>query len=122
MKNTGIIIVIFLFCAASCNTGKKDAFFEIKIAKTVPANFINTADTFLSKKEDTMFFKNHFFTGFVYTLYANADTASLQSYFNGVEEGMQKKWYPGKQLAEERFYINGKKEGTHKGWWPTGKP
>ena len=46
----------------------------------------------------------------------------IQSYFNGVEEGAQKKWYANKQLAEERFYINGKKEGIHKGWWPDGKP
>ena len=121
-KPTSITIVIFLFCAASCSTKKKDAFFEPKIAKTVPANFISATDGDLTKRKDTIFYKNQLFSGFAYTLYADGDTASLQSYFNGVEEGTQKKWYPDKQPAEERFYINGKKEGTHKGWWPNGKP
>ena len=39
-----------------------------------------------------------------------------------MEEGIQKKWYPNRQLEEERYYINGKKEGQHRGWWPDGKP
>jgi antitoxin component YwqK of YwqJK toxin-antitoxin module len=39
-----------------------------------------------------------------------------------VEEGFQRRWYPGRKLNEERFFINGKKEGMHMGWWPDGKP
>lgn len=123
MNRTEIItIAIFLFCIASCSTKRKDAFLEPKIAKTVPPNFINTTDPNLTKRRDTIFYKNQLFTGFAYALYPSGDTSLLQSYFNGVEEGIQKKWYSDKQLAEERFYINGKKEGTHKGWWPDGKP
>lgn len=94
---------------------------EIKIAKTVPPVYKESSDNNFSQHQDTVFYNNQFFTGFRFTLYPNGDTAVLQSYFNGVEEGMQKKWYPDKQLQEERFYINGKKEGIHKGWWPDGK-
>jgi len=94
---------------------------EPRIAKTVPQVYVANADTLLHKHQDTVFYKDAFFTGFIYTLYANADTAALQSYFNGVEEGFQRKWYPNRQLQQERFYINGKKEGLHQGWWPDGK-
>ena len=119
------LLFIFLFGMASCSTEKKDVFAapkkEIKLAKTVPANFLNIADQHFNNHQDTIYYADHFFTGYRFLLYANGDTALLQSYFNGVEEGKQKKWYPNKQLAEERFYINGKKEGIHQSWWPDGK-
>ncbi len=108
----------------SCGEKKQDiriATPEIKIAKTVPPVYLNESDKNFSKHQDTIFYKQQFFTGYRVALYPNGDTAVLQSYFNGVEEGYQKKWYPNHQLQEERFYINGKKEGFHKGWWPNGK-
>lgn len=95
---------------------------EPRIAKTVPSVYVSAGDKNFQQHQDTVYYKNAFFTGYRYALYPAGDTAVLQSYFNGVEEGFQKKWYPNKQLAEERFYINGKKEGTHKGWWENGKP
>ena len=94
---------------------------EAKIAKTVPQIFISATDKGFSNHQDTVYYQEKFFTGYRYSLYSNGDTAILQSYFNGVEEGFQRKWYAGKQLAEERFYINGKKEGRHRTWWPDGK-
>lgn len=95
---------------------------EPRIAKTVPPNFVNTNDTLFKNHQDTIYYADHFFTGYRFNLYENGDTAYLQSYFNGVEEGIQRKWYPDKKLSEERFYINGKKEGKHRCWWPDGKP
>lgn len=117
----GCLFCLHLFFVISYGNEKKRIIDEPKIAKIVPLNYINTIDPELVNHQDTVYYKNSFFTGFRYSLYANGDTASLQSYFNGVEEGIQKKWYSNKQLAEERFYINGKKEGTHRGWWPDGK-
>ncbi len=87
----------------------------------VPSNYVIVTDTLFRAHGDTVYYGNNFFTGFRYALYDNGDTASIQSYFNGVEEGLQRKWYPNGKLAEERFYINGKKEGIHRGWWPDGK-
>ena len=120
-----IIFYPFLcFIIFSCKEeNKKDAELikEIKIAKTVPLVYLNEVNKDFSKQQDTVYYKNQFFTGYRFNLYPNGDTAVLQSYFNGVEEGRQKKWYPNHQLQEERFYINGKKEGFHKGWWPNGK-
>jgi len=94
---------------------------EVKIAKTVPPVYKPATDKDFSKHQDTVYYKDQYFTGYRFTLYPAGDTAVLQSYFNGVEEGYQKKWYPNHQLQEVRFYINGKKEGTHSGWWPEGK-
>ena len=119
-----IIYPLLCFFIFSCQEkNKEDAIVikEIKIAKTVPPVYKAATDKDLSKHQDTIFYKDKFFTGYRYTLYPNSDTAVLESYFNGVEEGTQKKWYSNRQLQEERFYINGKKEGTHKGWWPDGK-
>jgi antitoxin component YwqK of YwqJK toxin-antitoxin module len=106
----------------SCNDTKKENEPELKIAKIVPPTFTNASDKGFANHQDTVYYNENYFTGYRYALYPNGDTASLQSYFNGVEEGSQKKWYPNKQLEETRFYINGKKEGTHEGWWPDGKP
>ena len=116
---SALLLLSILF---SCNKKKEvEKTPEIKIAKTVPAVYINETDKDLSKYQDTVFYKGHYFTGYRYAIYPTGDTAALQSYFNGVEEGTQKKWYPNHHLQEERFYINGKKEGIHKGWWPDGK-
>lgn len=108
----------------SCKENKQDANTitpEVKIAKTVPLLFTAATDKGFTKHQDTLYYQDKFYTGYRFTLYPGGDTAALESFFNGVEEGMQKKWYPNRQLMEERFYINGKKEGIHRGWWPDGK-
>ena len=122
MNQKLIILGSILMGLSSCNLNEVAVPAEPKIAKTVPLNFIKFTDTSFSSHQDTLFYGNTFFTGYRYSLYDNGDTALLQSFFNGVEEGTQKKWYANRQLAEERFYINGKKEGIHRSWWPDGKP
>ncbi len=115
------ILLGFLFSIVSCSTKKKVFFSEPKIAKTVPLNFVNSMDSGFSNHQDTVYYDEKYFTGYRYTQYKNGDTAMLQSFFNGLEEGDQQKWYPNKQIAVKRFYINGRKEGIHQGWWPDGK-
>ena len=115
-------VLLIVFIQLSCSSHQEMVRIEPKIAKTVPPNLVNSTDTLFSQRQDTVYLGDIFFTGYRYTLYANNDTAQLQSYFNGVEEGTQKKWYSDKQPREERFYINGKKEGIHQSWWPDGKP
>jgi antitoxin component YwqK of YwqJK toxin-antitoxin module len=119
MKTAGpFLIVLFFFSSCMPGQEKKE---EPRIAKTVPAVFVEADDSILSKHQDTLYSGDHFFTGHCYALYPGGDTAILQSYFNGVEEGAQYRWYEGGQLAEKRNYINGKKEGVQQGWWPDGK-
>lgn len=121
-KKPGYYTLVYcLAMAVLFSCAGKDKSVDPKIAKTVPQVYVNAADPRFSNHQDTVYLGNTFFTGYRYTLYENGDTALLQSYFNGVEEGFQRKWYSNKQLAEERFYINGRKEAVHQGWWPNGK-
>lgn len=115
------IIILFGSCLIACNSKKDDIFLEPKIAKIVPANFFNAKDKSFRVHNDTVYYNDSFFTGYRFDLDEKADTLSVQSYFNGVEEGIQKKWYPNGQISEQRFYINGKKEGIQEGWWPNGR-
>jgi hypothetical protein len=112
----------FLLLLYSCKSSDRNVNSEIRIAKTVPGKYVDARDSLLTRHQDTIYYGKNLFTGYCYELYPNGDTAALLSYFNGVEEGFQRKWYPGNLLAEERFYINGKKEGIHRGWWPNGSP
>jgi len=121
ITKAGLFFMVLL-AGSSCNEKKKEPIPEPKIAKTVPPIYTSANDSGFANHQDTVYYKGKFYTGSRFALYPTGDTALLQSYFNGVEEGIQRKWYPNKQLAEDRFYINGKKEGTHKGWWPDGKP
>jgi antitoxin component YwqK of YwqJK toxin-antitoxin module len=50
----------------------------------------------------------------------NEDTLSIAEYSNGLLNGKVKKWYPGKQLMEERFYSEGKKNGKQISYWQNG--
>ncbi len=118
-SNLGYILLCLLFIA--CEIKKKNILIEIKIAKTIPFNFIVSTDSNFNFHQDTLYYKKNYFTGFQFSLHKNGDTALLNGYFNGLPEGFQKKWYDNRLLSEERFYINGKKEGTHKSWWPDGK-
>jgi hypothetical protein len=113
----------FLFVLSTCkNSGvNKEEKETPRIAKTVPSRYFNTRDTGFALHQDTVLYRGNYFTGYCYSLYPEGDTEFSGGYFNGVEEGIHRKWYPGGQMAEERFYINGKKEGTHRGWWPGGK-
>jgi antitoxin component YwqK of YwqJK toxin-antitoxin module len=109
----------FLFMLASCNSNevKKE---DPKITKTVPLNYKLDNDPNFSLHQDTVYYGQQFFTGFCYALFPTGDTAFIKSYFNGLEEGAQRKWYDNKKLAEHRIYISGKKEGLQQAWWPDG--
>jgi antitoxin component YwqK of YwqJK toxin-antitoxin module len=87
----------------------------------VPDIFTNFEDKGFTNHQDTLFLNDTKYNGIVYALYNTGDTAFLKSYYNGVEEGLQKKWYPNKKIAEIRLYHLGKKTGKHIGFWENGK-
>lgn len=110
---------LFFFLVSCGSAAKKEV---PKMARAVPQNHKLQNDPSFSNHQDTVYYGHQSFTGFCYALHPNGDTAFLKSYFNGLEEGPQKKWYDNKKLAEQRFYISGKKEGLQQGWWPDGSP
>jgi antitoxin component YwqK of YwqJK toxin-antitoxin module len=88
----------------------------------LPNKYVNSKDRFLSFHEDTLYYQNIKYSGYIFDHSANGDSLFLGSYFNGVEEGVFKKWYPNNRLAEDRTYHLGKKVGKHIGFWEEGKP
>ena len=92
------------------------------INNTIAGILVDSKDSFLQIHQDTVFFQDKKFSGTIFNLYPNGDTSMLAHYFNGLEQGDFKKWYPNKQLAESRSFEAGKKMGKHIGFWEDGKP
>lgn len=88
---------------------------------SIPTIFKNSTDKAFTLHQDTLFYDNIKFSGLVYTLYNVKDTMQVASYLNGLEEGIQKKWYTNQQIASVRGYHTGKKIGKHIGYWENGR-
>jgi antitoxin component YwqK of YwqJK toxin-antitoxin module len=116
-----ILITVTVFTAVSCGDRNNHAA-KIKMPKQVPDDYYRTSDPAFSNHQDTVFYMNRHFSGVVYDLFPSGDTAMRMGYFNGLREGISIKWYPNKQVDEERLYVDGRKEGIHRGWWESGKP
>jgi len=82
---------------------------QLAINNASPNVVVNNKDPFLQMHQDTVFFKDKKFSGTIFNLYANGDTLMKVNYFNGLEQGEFKKWYPNKKMAESRFFQAGKK-------------
>jgi antitoxin component YwqK of YwqJK toxin-antitoxin module len=92
------------------------------INNTIPDMVIHSKDPFLQMHQDTLFFQDKKFSGTIFDTYSNGDTAMTGHFLNGLEQGVFKKWYANKQLAESRSFEAGKKMGKHIGFWEDGKP
>jgi antitoxin component YwqK of YwqJK toxin-antitoxin module len=89
---------------------------------SVPPIFKNSKDKAFVLHQDTIFYDHIKYSGLIYTLYNTKDTMMVTSYLNGLEEGVQTKWYPNQQIASVRNYHAGKKTGKHIGYWENGQP
>ena len=118
--------ILFLSACDSNSKVSQNNKLEIKPqnigAASVPTIFKPSADKGFTLNQDTIFFNNAKYSGFVYSLYNEKDTMQLAGFLNGLEEGVQKKWYPNKQIASVRMYHAGKKIGKHLGFWENGQP
>ncbi|CAM3792455.1 toxin-antitoxin system YwqK family antitoxin [Aquirufa aurantiipilula] len=62
------------------------------------------------------------FSGELFQIFPQSiDTASIEHYVNGLEDGIWRKYYPSGQLYEIRAYDHGKKTGTYEAYWENGK-
>lgn len=94
----------------------------IKIVHQIPSIYIHENDPSLYWNQDTLLFHQKFFSGKLFSVYENGDTALIACFWNGLQEAEVKKWYPNQQISEYRSYLAGKKEGVQKAWWPNGNP
>lgn len=112
--------IVSLAFLSGCNEPDMHPVADKKI-KTVPKLYLPASDSGFHFKQDTFYYFGRTYSGHTYALYPNGDSLFSGSYLNGKEEGIFKKWYPNRQLAETRIYIDGNKEGFHQGWWENGK-
>jgi antitoxin component YwqK of YwqJK toxin-antitoxin module len=60
------------------------------------------------------------FSGNLYSLYPEGDTAKIQGYLDGKPHGLFKEWHKNMVLKELRYFENGYKTGVHRGWYESG--
>ena len=119
MKLKTLLFYAGILIAMACHDEKVQAI-AIKL-NTIPSQYLALEDSAIIWHQDSLFYQNKPFSGIAYSLFANGDTAVYKEFWNGLQEGITRRWHPNKQLAEDRFYIAGKKEGRHRAWWPDGK-
>ena len=129
MKNIFIIKCIlvstlFYACDSVSNNSLNEGLLikESSINVVVPEIYMNANDKGFSFHADTLYLNNTNYSGSIYKFNEHQDTVYLGGYFNGIEEGVQKKWYNSKQISEIRYYHLGKKVGKHIGYWENGNP
>ncbi len=76
----------------------------------------------INYKSGLLIINNHPFTGTLYTLFpGTSDTATLENYQQGKEDGEWKKFYASKKIKETRYFKQGQKIGEYRVWWENGK-
>jgi len=127
-KSLGTQMLVMSVFFSACDSTIKDGLDKPSLAQatsnstSIPDLLKHSADKAFTLHQDTLFYNNAKYSGLVYTLYNTKDTMLVASYLNGVEEGVQKKWYANQQIAAVRNYHAGKKIGKHTGYWENGQP
>ncbi len=114
-----IILVLNLACSCNQNKPKHPSALE---ARAVPKVFRLNTDPSFRVDKDVVFWKKTPYSGFVYQLDSlTKDTLFIEGYSAGLLNGLSKKWYPNRQLMEERYYAQGKKQGRQVAYWENGQ-
>lgn len=108
-----------LLIICSCAKNKSN---EVNLVnEIVPKIYTLKSSPKVSILNDTVFYSNKRFSGVMYELnIINKDTISIETYCNGLQNGISKKWYGSNKLMEQRNYMNGKKNGKQTVFWDNG--
>jgi antitoxin component YwqK of YwqJK toxin-antitoxin module len=124
-----INFILACILVQACNNIDPTHSFDVPIASdtlqpeiVLPNQYLNRKEQFLSFHQDTLYYQDKKYSGYIYDRFENGDSAFVGSYLNGMQEGVFKKWYRNTQLGEYRTYHEGKKVGKHVGFWEDGQP
>ncbi len=109
MKQIAFLFLVFLVCSCQQDKPKIPAVFHLKSFKNI--RFV----------DDVVYLNQKKYSGYLFDLYPNKDTASIEGYSDGKLSGICRKWFPNKQLLEARLYHQGRKNGKQIGYWDNGK-
>jgi antitoxin component YwqK of YwqJK toxin-antitoxin module len=101
-----------LFLLAACGNHKR---------AQEQAQYVNAADARLSQVNGTIQYQQQPFTGILFSLFSNSDTAIAQGYRNGQAHGAWRQYYEKGRVKQERFFEDGSKEGRFTAYWPNGQ-
>ncbi|WP_405604896.1 toxin-antitoxin system YwqK family antitoxin [Polaribacter sp. Asnod1-A03] len=109
--------LILLF--ASLFSCQKEKLATPVLKNQVPSFFVLKSKT--NAKNNLLYVADKIYSGFVYQLNSvTADTLLISGYYNGLKEGVSKKWYANNQLMETRYYSSGQKNGKQVAFWENG--
>ena len=115
-----LLLSILIQLSYSCNEDKPTNTTIADDQMVSPNHLLKSTNT-ISVNNDTVFLKAEKYNGFIYQLSPNGiDTIAIEGYVNGLLSGELKKWFPNRQLMEERYYKQGKKNGKQIAYWPNG--
>ena len=117
MKIFNLIIPLLLICSCSHNKSEE----VVSLNHKIPEKYILQPSLKIEFKGDTVMMNDKKYSGFLYQFQPNnRDTLILKGYYNGLENGISKKWYSNRKLMEERYYLEGKKNGKQIAFWENG--
>lgn len=114
MKSLKIIVLCFLITSCQKNKANLEE-------QNIPQIFTLMSSPNIAYTNDIIFLNGTPYNGFLYQLsFDGKDTLSIEGFKNGLLTGICKKWFPNKQLMEERHYVAGKKHGQQRAYWANG--
>jgi antitoxin component YwqK of YwqJK toxin-antitoxin module len=119
MKQVFIILVLCSFLVA-CNSKQEN---KPSVVNTIviPTDTIIVPVSNASMKNGVLFFKDKPFSGVVLHYFdSTKQPQSVQSFFNGKEEGWLFTYYPNGNKESKRYFHLGEKDSVHTGWWDNG--
>ena len=108
MRNIIYFVLILLINSCAKNESK------------IPNKFVLKSSKEITVINGIVYFNHKEYSGHLYELYPNQDSVSSEGYINGQLHGICKKWYPNRQLMEERVYLYGEKNGKQVSYWENG--
>lgn len=108
------ILLLIMISLSGCNAP----------VERVPASYslVNRANADMKFVNGLLQVNHKIFTGLIFTLYPNnRDTAEINEFYEGREDGEWKKYYENGKLKEKRNFTAGKKTGDYYAWWGNGR-
>ncbi len=111
-----IFLILFIW---SCTINNSEA--DELLNQSIPEIYTLYSSSNITTQNENVFLDGKKYSGYLYGLQANnIDTMFIQSYYDGLQSGVSKKWFDNEQIMEERLYFNGKKHGKQIAFWNNG--
>lgn len=115
-----VVYMILVIVVFACNTNEKSLKKENKIS-ALPTDTVVLTTQNSNFANGILMVRNKPFSGVAVTHFdSSKQIASIQSFFNGKEEGWLYTFYANGKKESQRYFVNGEKDSVHTGWWDNG--